>query len=60
MHYWNDLAEVPSGYGPSVVTLGNFDGVHRGHQRVLETLVETAARHDAKAVVISFDPHPAQ
>jgi riboflavin kinase / FMN adenylyltransferase len=60
VHYWNDLAEVPSGYGPSVVTLGNFDGVHRGHQRVLETLVDTAARHDANAVVISFDPHPAQ
>ncbi|MCG2620371.1 bifunctional riboflavin kinase/FAD synthetase [Arthrobacter sp. I2-34] len=60
VHYWNDLAEVPSGYGPSVVTLGNFDGVHRGHQRVLETLVDTAARHDAQAVVISFDPHPAQ
>lgn len=60
MHYWKDLAEVPSGFGPSVVTLGNFDGVHRGHQQVLTTLVETAARHSASAVAISFDPHPAQ
>ncbi|EMY35174.1 riboflavin biosynthesis protein RibF [Arthrobacter crystallopoietes BAB-32] len=60
MDYWNDLAEVPSGYGPSVVTLGNFDGVHRGHQQVLAKLVETAARHSASAVAISFDPHPAQ
>jgi riboflavin kinase / FMN adenylyltransferase len=60
VHYWKDLAEVPSGFGPSVVTLGNFDGVHRGHQQVLTTLVETAARHSANAVAISFDPHPAQ
>ena len=60
MHYWKDLAEVPSGFGPSVVTLGNFDGVHRGHQQVLAKLVETAARHSANAVAISFDPHPAQ
>lgn len=60
MHYWKDLAEVPHGYGPSVVTLGNFDGVHRGHLQVLRRLVETAASRDAQAVAISFDPHPAQ
>jgi riboflavin kinase/FMN adenylyltransferase len=58
--YWRDLADVPQGFGPSVLTLGNFDGVHRGHQRVLQQLVEAARERDAAAVVISFDPHPAQ
>ena len=39
---WNGLDEVPSGLGPSAVTIGNFDGVHRGHQAVLGQLVERA------------------
>lgn len=59
VHFWNGLHEVPAGYGPSVVTLGNFDGVHRGHQHVLSTLVETAHGRGASAVAITFDPHPA-
>jgi riboflavin kinase/FMN adenylyltransferase len=58
--YWRDLADVPHDFGPSVLTLGNFDGVHRGHQRVLQHLVEAARTRDAAAVAISFDPHPAQ
>ncbi|MDJ0357278.1 bifunctional riboflavin kinase/FAD synthetase [Paenarthrobacter sp. PH39-S1] len=60
VHFWNGLHEVPVGYGPSVVTLGNFDGVHRGHQHVLSALVATAHDRGAKAVAITFDPHPAK
>ncbi|SDH92312.1 riboflavin kinase / FMN adenylyltransferase [Arthrobacter subterraneus] len=60
MYYWRDLADVPEGFGPAVVTIGNFDGVHRGHQSVLQQLVEAARERDAAAVVISFEPHPAQ
>lgn len=60
VHFWIGLAEVPAGFGPSVVTLGNFDGVHRGHQQVLARLVSTARSRGAQAVAITFDPHPAQ
>ncbi|MET1036298.1 MAG: bifunctional riboflavin kinase/FAD synthetase [Arthrobacter sp.] len=60
MHYWKGLEAVPAGYGPSVVTLGNFDGVHRGHRAVLRRLVDAARERGAAAVAISFNPHPAQ
>ena len=39
MQRWDDLDQVPPGYGPSVVTLGNFDGVHLGHRSVLADVV---------------------
>jgi riboflavin kinase/FMN adenylyltransferase len=55
---WNGLDDVPAGYGPSVVTIGNFDGVHRGHAAVLTRLVADARRAGAHAVAITFDPHP--
>lgn len=43
-----------------VLTIGMFDGVHRGHQRAIGTLVRTARRAHAEAVALTFDPHPAQ
>lgn len=43
---------------PSVLTIGNFDGVHRGHQALLELLVRTARAMQAAAVVLTFEPHP--
>jgi riboflavin kinase/FMN adenylyltransferase len=55
---WSDLGAIPAGFGPSVVTIGNFDGVHRGHQAVLIRLVEDARREGASSVAITFDPHP--
>jgi riboflavin kinase / FMN adenylyltransferase len=55
---WNDLREVPAGYGPSAVTIGNFDGVHRGHHAVLGLVVDTARAQGLHAVAITFDPHP--
>ena len=42
----------------SVLTVGTFDGVHLGHQAVLDYLNERAARVDGRSVVVSFDPHP--
>lgn len=59
MHYWKGLEAVPASVGPTVVTIGNFDGVHRGHCEVLERTVELAKERDARSVAITFDPHPA-
>jgi len=55
---WTDLPQIPPGYGPSVVTLGNFDGVHNGHRAVLSTVVERARTARAHAVAVTFQPHP--
>ncbi|CAL8897218.1 riboflavin biosynthesis protein [Kocuria varians] len=56
---WRSLDEITPDFGPSVVTIGNFDGVHRGHQQVFARLLETARSHNAHSVVVTFDPHPA-
>ncbi|WP_419805842.1 bifunctional riboflavin kinase/FMN adenylyltransferase [Terriglobus sp.] len=50
---------VPSGFGPSVVTVGNFDGVHCGHRRVIAEVVARARALHARAVLVTLDPHPA-
>jgi riboflavin kinase/FMN adenylyltransferase len=55
---WTQLGDVPPGFGPSVVTIGNFDGVHRGHRVVLGRVVRRARELGARAVAITFDPHP--
>lgn len=60
MQRWDDVREVPAGYGPSVVTLGNFDGVHAGHRLVIGRTVEAARAAGARSVVVTFDPHPLQ
>ncbi len=51
-------AEVPAGFGPTVAAIGNFDGVHRGHQEILSAVVDEARSAGACAVAITFDPHP--
>src|SRR3954451_21828763 len=43
---------------PSVLTIGTFDGVHRGHQRLIGLVVERARERGVRAVVVTFDPHP--
>jgi riboflavin kinase/FMN adenylyltransferase len=57
---WREPADVPADWGRSVVTIGVFDGVHRGHQRIIARTAEVAAGLGLPVVVISFDPHPAE
>jgi riboflavin kinase/FMN adenylyltransferase len=57
---WQGLDDVPGDWGSSVVTIGDFDGVHRGHQRVVARAAEVAASRQLPVVVITFDPHPAE
>jgi riboflavin kinase/FMN adenylyltransferase len=59
MQIFRNLAEIPPGFGPSVVSVGNFDGVHRGHRWILERVKERARKRDARSVAVTFDPHPA-
>jgi riboflavin kinase/FMN adenylyltransferase len=52
------IGEIPAGFGPTVAAIGNFDGVHRGHQEILGAVVHEARVRCARAVAITFDPHP--
>jgi riboflavin kinase/FMN adenylyltransferase len=55
---FRSVAAIPSGFGPSVAAIGNFDGVHLGHRDILSAVVEEARNTGARAVAITFDPHP--
>jgi riboflavin kinase / FMN adenylyltransferase len=58
MQVFRTLDEIPADFGPTVVSVGNFDGVHRAHQEVVREMAERARPFGGKAVVVTFDPHP--
>ncbi|AFL89992.1 riboflavin kinase/FMN adenylyltransferase [Terriglobus roseus DSM 18391] len=60
MIVFRSLAEVPADFGPSIVTIGNFDGLHCGHRTVITEVVARARKKNAKAILVTLDPHPAR
>ena len=58
MKIYRSLAELPEDFGPSALTIGNFDGVHFGHRRILRRLKALAGERGWKSSVLTFDPHP--
>ncbi|MCH0542591.1 bifunctional riboflavin kinase/FAD synthetase [Streptomyces sp. MUM 203J] len=60
MQRWRGLEEIPQDWGRSVVTIGSYDGVHRGHQLIIGRAVERARELGVPAVVVTFDPHPSE
>ncbi|HZY63451.1 MAG TPA: riboflavin biosynthesis protein RibF [Edaphobacter sp.] len=60
MKIYRQLADIPPDFGPSVATIGNFDGVHRGHGSIIAEVVRRARALGIHSVAITFDPHPAR
>jgi riboflavin kinase/FMN adenylyltransferase len=58
MRVFRSLTDVPHDFGPSALTIGNFDGVHVGHRALIERVVELGRSHAWKPGVLTFDPHP--
>src|SRR5579862_947249 len=58
MQVFRKLEDVPADFGPAMVSVGNFDGVHRAHAHVLRKLVSRARATGAKSVAVTFEPHP--
>ena len=60
MDVFHKLEDVPASYGPTFVSVGNFDGVHRAHARVLAEIAARARAGGGKAIAVTFEPHPAR
>ena len=58
VYRWYGLDDVPADWAGCVATIGVFDGVHRGHQRVVARAEQVALERNLPLVVITFDPHP--
>ena len=54
----NKVQDFSSEFSCSVATVGNFDGVHLGHQKIFKKIKEQSIKHNCKSLVITFDPHP--
>jgi riboflavin kinase / FMN adenylyltransferase len=58
MHVFHKLTDIPADFGPTIVSVGNFDGVHRAHISVLKEIADRAHTQNLKSVAVSFEPHP--
>jgi riboflavin kinase/FMN adenylyltransferase len=60
MQIFHKLDDVSADFGPSLVSVGNFDGVHRAHAHVLGEIVRRARQTGCKGVGVTFEPHPSR
>jgi riboflavin kinase/FMN adenylyltransferase len=58
MQVFHKLENAPASFGPTLVSVGNFDGVHRAHAHVLREIVSRARTSGTKSVAVTFEPHP--
>lgn len=59
MNVYNSLSDLPE-FKNAVITIGSYDGVHRGHQKILEKVNSLAKENNGESIVITFHPHPRQ
>jgi riboflavin kinase/FMN adenylyltransferase len=55
---FESLEEVPENFGPTVVSVGNYDGIHRAHRQLINAICKRAKELNARSVLVTFDPHP--
>jgi len=60
MDKFTGLHEISSSYRNCALTIGNFDGLHRGHQQLIERLLSDAKTRRVRSLLLTFDPHPNQ
>jgi riboflavin kinase/FMN adenylyltransferase len=54
------LDDIPRDFGPAIISVGNFDGVHLAHRHVLDEIVQRAKAGAAQSVAVTFEPHPSR
>jgi riboflavin kinase/FMN adenylyltransferase len=57
---YHSLSEAPKDFGPCAITIGNFDGVHAGHRKILRRVAALAREEGWKGAALTFNPHPAK
>jgi riboflavin kinase/FMN adenylyltransferase len=60
MQVFHTLDQLPARFGPTIVSVGNFDGVHRAHTHVLEEIARRAREQGKRSIAVSFEPHPSR
>jgi riboflavin kinase / FMN adenylyltransferase len=60
MQVFHKLDAIPRDFGPAIVSVGNFDGVHRAHLSVLDEIVRRARAAKVVSIAVTFEPHPAR
>jgi riboflavin kinase/FMN adenylyltransferase len=58
MQVFHRLEDIPAYFGPTILSIGNFDGVHRAHRQVIGELVRRARENGVRSLAMTFEPHP--